>query len=179
MTLPENEIQHLLGECKTIEENSLYTAQTHYIIADREGWKRWSFLAIPAFLSGIAGAVVACGLPPWIGVIGAIFGGVGGVAASLGVDRDAGQHTNAGNIMTSLRHEARQIHEVFSKELSHSELTAEVRRLADKYNNLRLALPCTDDSAFEKAREKIRKGRFIPDFKEPNGPASKLPEKKE
>ena len=49
--------------------------------------------------------------------------------------------------------------------MTHDELYSEVRRLADRYCNIRLALPPTDNSAFEEAREKIHKGRFKPDFK--------------
>lgn len=174
MTAQETDIQHLLDECRTVEENCLYTAQAHYTIAQRENVKKWVLIVSPAFLSGLAGALVACGLPAWIGIIGAVLGGVGGVAAALGVDRDAIQHMTAGHILTSLRHEARQIHEVFFREHTRPELVAEVRRLDDKYNNVRLALPCTDDAAFEKAREKIRKGRFVPDFKEQK-PAGSAP----
>ncbi len=83
----------------------------------------------------------------------------------LGVDRDSVQHLIAGHIMTSMRHEARQLHEVYFKEYSRAELVANVQRLDDKYNSKLIALPCTDDEAFEKAREKIKKGRFLPDFK--------------
>ena len=165
MTCTEEDVRHLLDECRTIEENCLYTAQAHYISAARERWKRWVLLAIPAFLGAVAGALVACGLPPWIGIIGAVLGGIAGLAASLGVDRDSVLHTNAGHILTSLRHEARQLREAFWKELSRAEICAEVRRLADRYNNVRLALPATDDSAFEKARKRIHSGRFEPDFK--------------
>lgn len=166
MALAEDEIKHLLDECRTIEENSLYTAQAHYMSAEGEGWKKWALLVAPAFFSGVAGALVACGLPAWIGVIGAVLGGLGAIAGALGIDRDSGLHTNAGHIMTLIRHEARQLHEVFWRELSRPELKAEVRRLADKYNNLRLALPATSEGAFEKARERIQKGRFVPDFKQ-------------
>jgi hypothetical protein len=151
----EEEVRHLLDECRTIEENSLYTAQAHYEIANDEKWKRWVLLVCPAFLSALAGALVAVGLPPWIGMVGALLGGFAAIAASLGVDRDSSTHMNAGHIMTAMRHEARQLHEVFWRELSRAELKAEVRRLADKYNNLGLALPATNGTAFEKAREKI------------------------
>ena len=166
MTIPNDDIQHLIDECKTVEENCLYTAQAHYIIAQRENVKKWVLIVSPACLSGLAGALVACGLPAWIGVIGAVLGGISGVAAALGVDRDAIQHITAGHILTSLRHEARQIYEVFSHEYAHAELFSEVKRLDDKYNSVRLSLPCTDDAAFENAREKIQKGRFVPDYKE-------------
>jgi gas vesicle protein len=165
MAQAEEDVKHLLDECRTIEENCLYTAQAHYVIANQENWKKWILLVVPAFLSGLAGALVATGLPTWIGIIGAALGGLGGVAAALGVDRESGNHTNAGKIMTSMRHEARQFHEVFWKELSRTELRSDVRRLADRYNNLRLILPATTDKAFEKARKRIREGIFVPDFK--------------
>lgn len=175
MAISEEDVRHLLDECRTIADNSLYTAQAHYIIAGAESWKRWVLLAAPAFLSGVAGAVVAAGAPLWIGIVGAVLGGLGAISAAIGVDRDAGLHSNAGHIMTSLRHEARQLHEVFWRELSRAELRSEVRRLADKYNNLRLALPATSDTAFEKARKRIHDGRFVPDFKEQSGTTAASP----
>ena len=160
-----NGSQHLFDECKTIEENSLYTAQAHYVLAESESKKKWIAIFIPSLLSGLAGALVAMGLPTWIGIIGALLGAVAAIASSLGVDQGVHSHINAGNIMTSLRHEARQLHEVFYKELSRPEFLAEVRRLADKYNHLRLALPPTSESSFAEARKRIHDGRFAPDFK--------------
>lgn len=165
MAQTEEDVKHLLDECRTIEENCLYTGQAHFVIANQENWKKWILLVIPAFLSGLAGALVACGLATWIGIVGAVLGGLAGVVAALGVDRESGNHMAAGKVMTSMRHEARQIHEVFWKEMSRAELRADVRRLADRYNNLRLMLPATNDKAFEKARKRIREGIFVPDFK--------------
>lgn len=161
-----DEKARLLNECRTIAENSLYNAQAHYIISERDSKLKWVFLVIPSFFSGISNALVAIGLPSCIGVLGAIFGGIAGSAAYLGIDRDAVLHMNSGHIMTALRHEARQLHETFGADLDIATLRAEVQKLADKYCTVRLAMPMTTEDAFRKARIKIKRGDFDSDFKD-------------
>jgi len=159
-------ISHLLDECKTIDENCLYTAQTHFVMTQTAQKKVWRLVFWPSLLAVLTGGITAFGGPDWWGAIGAIAAGLAGLATVLGADRDVVAHSAAGGLMTSMRHEARALHETFWKEMSKKELYYEIRRLHDKYNNLRLALGPTDNAAFEVARKRIKEGIFEPDFRQ-------------
>jgi hypothetical protein len=125
----------------------------------------WLLVFLPSLIAVITGSISAFGGPDvWSGVA-AIAAGVAGLATALGVDRDAISHMAAGNLMTSLRHEARSLHESFWKEMRRDQLFAELKRINDKYQNIRLALEPTDNKAFEKARKRIKEGFFEPDFR--------------
>jgi hypothetical protein len=93
-----------------------------------------------------------------------VSGLVTGLASIFGVDRKAGLHKQAGNVLTALRHEDRALHESYWREIPHEQFVAEVRRIHDRYNLLIQILETTDNDAFEKGRKKIKAGIFEPDF---------------
>ena len=157
----------LLEELHTVEENCLYTAQAHFIIAARKGTVvRVVFVGASA-VAALAGGLVVAGLPAWLGVFSAVGGVIGAVSAALGADKDVHSHRVAANALTKLRHEARALRETFSTTLQKDELLREVRRFTDAYNSLIQGLPPTDDTAMEKARAAVHSGRFQPDFRDP------------
>ena len=163
---------HLLKECDRIAENSLYTAQTHFVVAAKvrrraRGW----LVLLPSVVSAVAGVVVAVGGPAMVGAAAALAGCVSGVAAFLGVDRDASAHEQAGRLMTQLRDEVRALRQTYALDMSREKLAVEVRALGDRYRTFAATLPITDDAAFEKARERIKSGRF-----EFDAEAKRLPE---
>lgn len=159
-------VQHLLDECATVAENSLYTAQAHFVDAERATqWARLLFL-IPSGIAAVAGMMTSFGLPGWIGAFAAASGLVTGVASALGADRKASAHVRAGNLFTALRHEARSLCEAYAKELSREQLVAEMRRLDDRYSWLIQTLEPTSPKAFEVARKRVKKGLFTMDFAE-------------
>jgi hypothetical protein len=158
--------QSLLDGCKTISENCLYTATTHYILAKQAGWRVALFLLVPAVVAAVAGILTSVGMPGWIGAFASAAGLVSGVATFLGADRKEIAHKSAGNLFTCLRHEARALHETFHLSLPDDQLLAEVRRLSDRYNCLVETTELTDDKAYEKARKKVKSGTFTPDFRE-------------
>ena len=159
------DVTPLLNELQTVEENSLYTAQAHFAIAARKGAVVRIVYVGASGLAALAGGLVVAGLPAWLGVFAAIGGIIGAVSAALGADKDVHVHRVAANVLTKIRHESRSLREAFSAELSKEELTREVRRISDGYNNLIQGLPPTDEKAMRKARESIQSGRFVPDFK--------------
>ena len=159
------EVEHLLDECRTIDENCLYTGQTHFIMADSSQKKARLMILIPSLIAVASGAIAAVFSLGWAGGMASGAAGFASLASVLGVDRNAISHRSAGNLLTSLRHEVRALHESFWKEMSREQLYFEVKRLNDKYNCVCLALDSTDNKAFEKARERIKKGRFEPDFR--------------
>ncbi|MBN3874509.1 MAG: SLATT domain-containing protein [Nostoc sp. JL33] len=158
------QIQHLLNECKIIEENSLYTSQAHFQMANKAEFQARLFLIVPSCIAAVSGVLTAIGFPSWIGAFAAVSGLITGLASVFGVDRKAGAHKQAGNVLTALRHEARALHEAYWRELPHEQFVAEVRRIHDKYNSLIQTLETTDNAAFEEGRNRIKAGLFEPDF---------------
>lgn len=155
----------LRDECRVIAENALYTAQAHYVLAERASFRAKILLLVPSIVAAASGLLVALGFPPWIGGFAALSGSVSGVASLLGVDREALDHKYAANLMTSLRHDARALADSYWLDLSHDELQVEVRRLHDRYNAYIQSLETTDKKSFEAARERIKRGTFEPDFR--------------
>jgi hypothetical protein len=164
MNSSSNNIQHLINECKIVEENCLYTSQAHFVMADKAEFQARLFLIVPSCIAAISGILTAIGFPAWIGSFAAVSGLVTGLASAFGVDRKAGLHKQAGNVLTALRHEARALHESYWREIPHEQFVAEVRRIHDRYNSLIQILETTDNAAFEEGRKKIKAGIFEPDF---------------
>jgi hypothetical protein len=158
-------MEKLIQECKTVEENSLYNAQAHYVLAHtKEKRGRW-LLILPSVVAGVCGLLTAVGLPPWLGAGAAVGGFFVAVATILGVDKEPTAHRNAACQWTALRHEARALHETFAIELPRPQLLTEVRRIDDRYIALNQALPATDKDSFEAAREQIKSGVHEADFR--------------
>lgn len=165
-------VEHLLTACKTIEENCLYTAQTHFVLASRTTTARTAFLVFPAVVSALAGALVAIGFTPYLGVVGALGGMISAVASVLGVDKPPLNHRHAANLFTALRHQARSLHETFWREMPKDTLVAEVKRLEERYSTLLQTLEPTDDEAFQIARARIKEKLFEMDFRQQPPPAA-------
>src|SRR5438270_6782011 len=122
MTDGETSVEHLIHECKTIEESSLYNAQAHFSLSDNAENKARALLIVPSAVAGVCGILTAVGLPAWIGALSAVGGFLTAVASGLGVDRIPTAHRIAANQWTALRQEARSLHEAYAKELTHSQL---------------------------------------------------------
>lgn len=151
------ETLHLLSECAKIEENCLYTAQTHFIMAASKqktasGW----LVLLPSLVSSGSGLAVAVGAKPWIGAFAAVAGVVSGVATFLGVGKEAAAHETAGKLLTQLKDDARALRETYARDLSSDQLATEVRALGNRYRAYVASLPLTDEASFEKARAKIK-----------------------
>jgi hypothetical protein len=155
MNSPSKNIQYLINECKIVEKNCLYTSQAHFVMADKAEFQARLFLIVPSCIAAISGILTAIGFPAWIGSFSAVSGLVTGLASAFGVDRKAGLHKQAGNVLTALQHEARALHESYWREIPHEQFVAEVRRIHNRYNSLIQILETTDNSAFEEGRKKI------------------------
>ena len=155
----------LLEELRTIEENCLYTAQAHFVVAARKGTVVRVVYVGASVLAATGGGLVAAGLPTWLGIFSAVGGVVGAVAAALGADQDVHSHLVAANALTKLRHEARALRETFSPTMTQEELSRETRRLTEAYNNMIQGLSPTDEKSMLQARKAIQEGRFVPDFR--------------
>jgi hypothetical protein len=154
----------LIDECKQIQQNALYTAQSHHDRA--EFFQKASFVlrVLPALGAAISGALVGVGSGPdelvWLAVLGAAISAVTGV---LNPDREAEDHTRAAKAFTSLRHDARFLHEVQVHVMGNEHFIAAVERIHARYNDVVGMSPSTGRSFFEKARKFIQLGRHEPD----------------
>ncbi len=157
------DVDYLVRECETIANNSLYNAESHYVLAESKEKKSVWIIALPSAVAGVCSLLTAVGFPIWLGAFGAAGGLVASVAAVLGVDKQSTAHRNAGSQWTALRHEARSLFQGMFKELPHGQFVAEVRRLSDRYNALCQTLPATDNESFDRARKRIHKGLHEPD----------------
>ena len=164
MSIPENDNEHLIKECMRIEDDSLYTAEAHYILASKEKSVAFWLKITPAAVSAISGILLLRGYPDWIAWLAIISGAVFALQSVLDPDRKSNDHSAAGKEYTALKHEARRLYQVFSKEMSRSDFSVAIEMLCEKYNFLMKHTPQTTEKAFEEGRKRIKAGRHTPDF---------------
>lgn len=163
-----NKPDHLLAACQRIEENCLYTGQTHFEMALQKGKRAKGWLVLlPSSISSISGLIVALGAPGWLGAFAAVSGLVSGVASFLGVDKEATAHETAGKLLTQLRHEVRALADTYSPDMPLEHFAAQVRALENRYGAFVASLPLTENKTFEKVRAKIKSGTFQYDSESP------------
>lgn len=150
-------------ECRRIEENSTYSAETHHILAKRQRLVYVALQLIPAVATALLGTLaVGEVVPPWVGVVAlitAIFTAIGTV---LNPQRGYYEHKSAAKAFTAIKHDARFV--LGSGErLETNCLAVSIKCLHDRYNGLVQAAPVTQDWAFERARKRIHSGVHAPD----------------
>ncbi len=151
------------AKCRSIEENSLYNAQTHFEEARRRTvWSRWLLIG-PSLLSFGAGTAVALGAPRPVGVLALVGGLIAGLAGALDISQNVYRHIQAGNAFTALRHDAETLRITFGPLKTDDELVAAIRELHDRYNTLVSSTDTTSQRAFETARARIHQGVFKSD----------------
>jgi len=158
-------VESLIKECKRLEEDSLYTAQAHFQLAERYEWRLRLLVVIPAILAAIFAFIATirpqeCG---FLGYIATFLGAAAAASASLGMEKAVSSHRQAANLMTAMRHQVRRLYEVFSSELTAEEFMTEFKRLCERYDSYVVALEVTDKQAFEEARVRIQAGTFKSD----------------
>jgi len=153
-----------IEECKTVQQNCTYTAETHHILA---AWHRFLailFQTVPAIVAAVTGALVAAGVKPpsflWATVASSI---VTAVATVMDPGKQHQAHLEAAKSFTTLKHDARFMHEAQSHNLSDEAFAVAVENLHDRYNTLVKTVPATTRLAFELARWTIGEGRHDPD----------------
>lgn len=157
--------ESLVASCRRIEENCLYTSQTHFDMASREAKRaRFWLQLLPSLVSASSGLLVAVGcVKPWVAAFAALAGAVSGVAAFLGVEKDATAHEVAGKLLTQLRHEARAARDACLSTLAPGQVEAQVLALEHRYSAYVASLPLTDSATFERVRARIKSGTFAYD----------------
>lgn len=169
------EVQHILEECQSIAENSLYTGQSHYEMAHElhaAGKRKTFFLvAFPAGIAALAALSVLLSIPPGlpkeipsiIGALSALYSAIAALFPSN--EAQASHHTAIGNQLTVLRHDADRLHNAYWQEYSRGELLHQVELLRVRYETIIASAAMPSASAFKTARRRIKSKLFVPDFK--------------
>ncbi len=156
--------QNCANECNQIKQNAEYTAETHHIIANNS--KTWAFWIqlIPALLTAGSVFLTVGEVVPswwiWITASSAFVTAFGTVKNPL---EDYYSHLMAAKNFTAIKHDARSLWEVFSKNMTDKEFFQSTKSLHDRYNELVRVSPPTNDKSFEKARKRIQSGVHEPD----------------
>jgi len=164
--MSEEKDDHLIDECRRIEEDCLYNAETHYTMAS--GFSRVGFWVklIPAIAAAVSGAVLLGGAPNWIAWFSVIAGVAFALQSIMNPDKQYQEHSQAGKSYTALKQESRSLYQTFCKEMDRNSFSTMVRILRERYNMIATMTPQTTVKAFEKGRKKIKTGRHTPDFEE-------------
>lgn len=151
--------KYLAKECKTIQDNCIYTAETHHIIASRnEKIAFWSQLA-PAVIAALSGLlIVGQIIPVWWGWLTVISSVITAVANVLNPYKGYYDHLNAAKSFTILKQDARALCQTFSNGMNEKEFSAAVKDLHDRYNDIVRFTPPTDNKSFEEARKRVKAG---------------------
>ena len=156
-------------ECRTIQENCTYTAETHHIIADKKHRLAVFVQLVPAIITAITGTAALANIYPTVtGFLTVVAAVTTAVANILNPFKAYQDHLNAAKNFTVIKHEARALCETFSLRLDDTEFALRVEELHRRYNDLIKVVPATDNDSFEEARRKIKSGIHEPDFKQKN-----------
>lgn len=165
--MDNTKIQNLINECKQIEEDSIYTAEAHYLISRKLKKKAFRYKFIPASITVGAASALLIGAPNWVSWITLLGGLTTIINILMEPERESKNHLLAAQNFTCLKHEARSLYEAFKDFLDEKDFYHEVRRLREKYNLFVKMTPSTDDEeAWNQARENIKSGRHKADFRE-------------
>lgn len=153
-----------IEECKVIEQNSLYTAQTHHESSSRLRLVSIWLQAVPAVIAAVTGALVGAGVSPdgllWLTVVAAA---VTAITSVMNPSKSFEDHARAAKSFTGVRHDARFLHCAQVLRMSDDEFRREVEQLHARYNDLVDVAPTTSKKMFERARGVVQAGRHDPD----------------
>ncbi|MFP5234339.1 MAG: SLATT domain-containing protein [Acidobacteriota bacterium] len=156
--------QRYIDECKQIQQNATYSAETHHRMAVRDQHRAFWLQVIPACIAAGSGALVAAGVSPtsllWLTVLSATVAAVSNI---LNPQKSYQDHLSAAKGFTALKHDARFLHEAQSSNMTDPEFRLATAYLHEKYNDLVKIVPPTDPKVFEQARITIQAGIHEPD----------------
>ena len=164
--MTEQNKEHLIKECMRIEEDSMYSAETHHQIATSAKKTAFYIKFIPAVIAALSGILILAGVSIVVAWLSVLSGFILAITAVLDPDRKKNDHIKTAKDYTVLKHDSRALYQTFAREMGSSEFYISTRLLRERYNNVVNNSHETGDKAFEKARDKIKAGRHTPDFKE-------------
>lgn len=144
-------------EAKRVEEDSLYSAKSHF-----EAGRRWSrvhlWLGLPAAaLSAIAGGSAFGGHDVLAGSLALVVAGLTAVMTFLSPDDKASRHQLAGARYNAVRNSARVFYEVTVLR-GGADLSTQLASLCERRDTLNLESPQIAGWAFQKGRKAIESG---------------------
>lgn len=153
-----------IEECKIIQQNCTYTAETHHQMAAIEKRKKLWLEVIPAAIAAITSALVAAGIAKEdlliLTVIAAVMTAITSIV-NPGKAYEA--QLSAGKNFTTLKHDARYLHTTQVHRVPDESFAILVDRLHEKYNELVKSSPTTSKLAFECSRKIVQDGIHEPD----------------
>lgn len=158
--------QNYSDECSRVEDNATYTAETHHILAKRQ--KLWFriFQLVPAIATALLTTFVAGQIiPHWFSDVALVAAVVTAIGTVVNPQQSYFRHLSAAKAFTVIKHDARALRETFGPNASDPQNDVCVRALHERYNDVTRLSPPTEDWAFEKARERIKRGIHEPDAK--------------
>lgn len=158
-------IDRLINECKQIQEDSTYTAETHHIIEKRLSKKTFWYKFVPPAITVSSAFALIVGMPNWVSWITIFSGLISILNILLEPEKKSKDHLFAAKNFTVLKHEARSLHEAFKDFMAEEEFYHNVKRLRERYNLLVQYSPSTEKEAFEEARKRIQTGVHKADFR--------------
>ncbi len=162
--MSEDNKDHLINECRQIEDDCLYTAEAHYIISANEDKISFWIKLIPAIAAAVSGASLLLGAPSWIAWFSVVSGVAFALQSIMNPDKKKEEHSQAAKHYTALKHESRSLYQTFNKEMDRNSFYLCVRLLRERYNMIAKMTPQTTLKAFEEGRKRIKTGRHTPDF---------------
>ena len=150
--------------CKEIEKKCKTNAETHHTIAKTNKRMQFWFQVFPAIITVILGAISMQIFPvcqeltqiaPFLTVLSAL---VVAVASILNPLKEYYDHLNAAKHFTALKMEAFSLHSAKYSAMSEKEFATSVDNLSKTYQQLILFIPETNNKAFKKAKDRIKRG---------------------
>jgi hypothetical protein len=156
--------QKYIDECKQIQQNALYSAETHHTLSSFYNIVSFFSQAVPAATAAISSGLVTAGKSPsgWL-LLTVVSASIAAIANILNPKTYQQDHLNAAKNFTIIKNNARAMHEAFSSRLSDDALAVAVENLHNRYNDLVRVVPPTTNWAFWFARKRIQKNLHTPD----------------
>jgi hypothetical protein len=153
-----------IDECKQIQQNATYSAETHHRMAARDRRLSTWLQVVPAIIAAVTSGLVASGVSPssllWLTVTAAA---ISAVASIWNPQKSYQDNLAAAKGFTTMKHDARFLHESQRASMTDAEFRLAVQHLHDKYNEFIKVVPATDQKSFDEAQQVIQAGTHEPD----------------
>lgn len=165
LIMTDNIKDNILREAKRIEEDSLYSAKAHFIVANF--WTNIHLLigvptAILAAIAGVSALSQFDGSNIIAGILSIMVVASTGVATFLNPNEKANSHLNAGNSYNSLRNKARIFQEIDSYvEKPDKELIMQLKELTIRRDEFNQIFPQIPRWSYNKAKKSIENGESV------------------
>lgn len=151
-------IEKLKKECEKIADNARHTAEAHHILATKSKVMAIWFDIIPAIIASLSGLlVVGEVIPVWWGWLTVVSAVVSATSSIVSPQKSYYENLNSAKSFTVIKHKARALSDAFVAFHSEDEFYKEVCGLSEMYNQLVLLTPPTEERAYQKAVEKLKK----------------------